>query len=76
MPNHNGWMRTLLTTGEYLTMVELFFRSSQSGTDRIIVPMKLTKGIYAPSFFKQIVGRSSEGRGHGPPSAHLLPVNL
>ncbi len=58
MPRHNGWMRTMLTTGEYISMLELFFGKRKD--PRIHVPKKLTKGIYASGFFKQILGRDAE----------------
>jgi len=58
MPRHNGWMRTMLTTGEYIAMLELFFTQQHEG--RIHVPKKLTKAVYAPGFFRQILSRDSE----------------
>lgn len=58
MPRHNGWMRTMLTTGEYIAMLELFF--AKKGDGRVQVPKKLTKAIYASGFFKQILGSDAE----------------
>ncbi len=58
MPRHNGWMRTMLSTGEYIAMLELFFAKRQ-GT-RIEVPKKLTKAIYASGFFRQILGSDAQ----------------
>jgi hypothetical protein len=58
MPRHNGWMRTMLTTGEYIAMLELFFANSRDA--RVHVPKKLTKAIYASGFFKQILGGDAE----------------
>ncbi len=58
MPRHNGWMRTMLSTGEYIAMLELYL-SGRPG-ERIHVPKKLTKAIYASGFFKQILGRDAE----------------
>jgi hypothetical protein len=58
MPRHNGWMRTMLTTAEYIAMLELFFAQRQGA--RIHVPKKLTKAIYASGFFKQILGGDAE----------------
>lgn len=58
MPRHNGWMRTMLTTAEYIAMLELFFSKRQDAT--IYVPKKLTKAIYASGFFKQILGGDAE----------------
>jgi hypothetical protein len=58
MPRHNGWMRTMLTTAEYIAMLELFFAKRQA--DRVHVPKKLTKAIYASGFFKQLLGSDAE----------------
>lgn len=58
MPRHNGWMRTMLTTAEYIAMIELFFAKQQGA--RIHVPKKLTKAIYASGFFKQTLGSDAE----------------
>ncbi len=58
MPRHNGWLRTMLTTGEYVAMLELFFAKRHEA--RIHVPKKLTKAIYAAGFFRQILSRDSE----------------
>jgi hypothetical protein len=57
--NNNTWIGTLLSMSEYLTMVEIYFANrSQSG--KVVVPKKLTKGVYAGSFFNGIFGRSAE----------------
>ncbi len=48
----------MLSTGEYIAMLELFFGKKQAS--RILVPKKLTKAIYASGFFKQILGRDAE----------------
>lgn len=58
MPRHNGWMRTMLTTGEYIAMLEMFFSRRHEG--RINVPKKLTKAVYAAGFFRQLLSRDSE----------------
>jgi hypothetical protein len=58
MPRHNGWLRTLLTAGEYIAMLELFFADKQGA--RLDVPKKLTKAIYAPGFFRQLFSPDSE----------------
>lgn len=58
MPRHNGWMRAMLTMGEYIAMLELFF--GRRADARIHVPKKLTKAIYASGFFKQILGGDAE----------------
>lgn len=55
----NAWLGTLASTSQYLTMVELFF--SQRQHDRpIVVPKKLTKSVYAGSFFNTLLGRDAE----------------
>lgn len=58
MPRHNGWMRTMWTTAEYIAMLELFFAKRRDA--RIHVPKKLTKAIYASGFFKQILGADAQ----------------
>jgi hypothetical protein len=58
MPRHNGWMRMMLTAGEYIAMLELFFAKRQGA--RIHVPKKLTKAIYAGGFYQQILGSDAE----------------
>jgi hypothetical protein len=58
MPRHNGWLRTMLTTGEYIAMLELFF-GKQHGA-RLNVPKKLTKAVYAAGFFRQFLSPDSE----------------
>jgi hypothetical protein len=58
MPQHNGWLRTMLTAGEYIAMLELFFGNKHDA--RLNVPKKLTKAVYAAGFFRQILSRDSE----------------
>jgi hypothetical protein len=58
MPHHNGWLRTMLTAGEYIAMLELFFGNRPEG--RVNVPKKLTKAIYATGFFRQFLSPDSE----------------
>lgn len=58
MPGHNGWMRTMLTTGEYIAMLELFYAQKQGA--RTDVPKKLTKAVYAGGFFRQVLGSDAE----------------
>src|SRR5262249_54561461 len=50
-PGSNSWIVGLHTMAEYLTMVELFFASAGRHSGKIVVPKKLTKGIYAGAFF-------------------------
>jgi hypothetical protein len=58
MPRHNAWLRTMLTAGEYIAMLELFFGSRSEA--RLNVPKKLTKAIYAAGFFRQFFSPDSE----------------
>jgi hypothetical protein len=58
MPWHNSWLRTMLTTGEYIAMLELFFANRHDA--RLNVPKKLTKAIYATGFFRQFFSPDSE----------------
>jgi hypothetical protein len=59
-PAANSWVRSLHTMAEYLCMVELFFGARAPQQDRIVVPKKLTKGIYAGGFFHRILGEAVE----------------
>ena len=56
----NSWMTTLQTMAEFLTMIELYFGKNRPHGGKIVVPKKLTKGIYAGGFFHRILGRSVE----------------
>ena len=55
----NAWLGTLLSTSQYLTMIELFF-ASRVGDRPVIVPKKLTKSVYAGSFFNTLLGNEAE----------------
>jgi hypothetical protein len=55
----NGWIRSLMSVSEYLTMLNLYFSDRQVGS-RIIAPKKCTKGIYAPMLFKTLFGERAE----------------
>jgi len=59
-PAANSWVRSLHTMAEYLSMVELFFGARAPQQGRIVVPKKLTKGIYAGGFFHRILGEAVE----------------
>ena len=59
-PAANSWVRSLHTMAEYLSMVELFFGGRAPHQGRIVVPKKLTKGIYAGGFFHRILGEAVE----------------
>jgi hypothetical protein len=56
----NSWIRTLKTIAEYLTMVEVFFAGRRPRTGKIVVPKKLTQGIYAAGMFQRVLGPMSE----------------
>lgn len=56
----NSWMISLHTMAEYLTMVELFFRDARRHSGKVVVPKKLTKGIYAGGFFHRVLGEAVE----------------
>ncbi|MDR3416135.1 MAG: hypothetical protein P4L83_08110 [Nevskia sp.] len=59
-PAANSWIRSLHTMAEYLTMVELFFGGRAPHGERIVVPKKLTKGIYAGGFIHRVLGDAVE----------------
>ena len=59
-PAANSWVRSLHTMAEYLCMVELFFGGRTPQQGRIVVPKKLTKGIYAGGFFHRLLGEAVE----------------
>ncbi|WP_029922908.1 hypothetical protein [Nevskia soli] len=59
-PQANSWVRSLHTMAEYLSMVELYFGARTPHQGRIVVPKKLTKGIYAGGFFHRILGEAVE----------------
>jgi hypothetical protein len=54
----NSWILSLQTMAEYLTMVEIFFGNDRRHSGKIIVPKKLTKGIYAGGFFHRVLGEA------------------
>ena len=56
----NSWVVSLKTMAEYLTMVEIFFGNRSPHGGKIVVPKKLTKGIYAGGFFHRVLGEGSE----------------
>jgi hypothetical protein len=58
LPQANSWIQSLQTMAEYLTMVELFFGSAGRHSGKIVVPKKLTKGIYAGGFFHRVLGEA------------------
>jgi hypothetical protein len=60
IPQANSWVLSLQTMAEYLTMVELMFSGQRRHSGRVIVPKKLTKGIYAGGFFHRVLGEAVE----------------
>lgn len=60
VPGVNSWVLSLQTMAEYLTMVELYFGKSARHSGKIVVPKKLTKGIYAGGFFHRVLGEAVE----------------
>lgn len=59
-PGVNGWTLSLKTMAEYLTMVEIFFADQERRCGKIVVPKKLTKGIYAAGLFRRVLGDGME----------------
>lgn len=60
LPQANSWVLSLQTMAEYLTMVELFFGGRPRHSGKIVVPKKLTKGIYAGGYFHRVLGQAVE----------------
>ena len=56
----NSWVQSLHTMAEFLVMVETFYANGARRSGKIIVPKKLTKGIYAGGFFHQVLGEAVE----------------
>ncbi|AXQ29822.1 hypothetical protein D0B54_14560 [Solimonas sp. K1W22B-7] len=56
----NSWVVSLQTMAEYLVMVEAFFGHRPRHSGKIVVPKKLTKGIYAGGFFHRVLGEAVE----------------
>ena len=59
-PGFNSWVVSLKTMAEYLTMVEIFFEHQKQYFGKIVVPKKLTKAVYAGSFFNRVLGEGTE----------------
>jgi hypothetical protein len=59
-PGNNGWVVTLKTMAEYLTMVEWFFEGREPRCGKIVVPKKLTQASYAGGFVRQVLGEAAE----------------
>jgi hypothetical protein len=57
---HNSWISSLLTMAQYLTMVELYFGAKATAKHPVLVPKKVTKGVYAGGFFNSVFGQASE----------------
>jgi hypothetical protein len=56
----NGWISSLHTMAEYLTMVEIFFSHASVSGGRIVVPKKAMKAVYAAGLFRTALGASTE----------------
>ncbi len=56
----NSWILTLKTMAEYLTMVEVFFANEKPYAGKVVVPKKLTQGVYAGSFIHHVLGAGAE----------------
>jgi hypothetical protein len=56
----NGWVISLKTMAEYLTMVETYFGDRRPHSGKIVVPKKLTKSVYCGGFFHQVLGADAE----------------
>jgi hypothetical protein len=59
-PGNNGWIVTLKTMAEYLTMVEWYFEGREPHCGKIAVPKKLTQAAYAGGFVRQVLGDDAE----------------
>jgi hypothetical protein len=59
-PGNNGWIVTLKTMAEYLTMVEWYFEGREPHAGKIVVPKKLTQASYAGGFVRQVLGEQAE----------------
>jgi hypothetical protein len=59
-PGNNGWMVTLKTMAEYLTMVECYFEGREPRFGKIVVPKKLTQASYEGGFVRQMLGEDAE----------------
>jgi hypothetical protein len=59
-PGNNGWIVTLKTMAEYLTMVEWYFEGREPRRGKIVVPKKLTQAVYEGGFVRQALGDDAE----------------
>jgi hypothetical protein len=59
-PGLNSWMLSLKTVAEYLTMVEVFFSELKQHSGKVVVPKKLTKGVYAGGLLRHVLGEDLE----------------
>ena len=64
-PGRNGWIMSLKTMAEYLTMVECFFEGATLRSGKVVVPKKLTQASYEGGFVHRMLGEDAE---------HLLTV--
>jgi len=59
-PGLNSWMLSLKTMAEYLVMVEVFFSELKQHSGKVVVPKKITKGVYAGGLFRHVLGKDLE----------------
>ena len=59
-PGINTWLLSLKTMAEYLTMVDVFFSQRPRHAGKVVVPKKLTKGVYAGGLFRRVLGDDLE----------------
>lgn len=59
-PGMNSWILSLKTMAEYLTMVDIFFGDRTPHSGKIVVPKKLTKGVYCGGFFRRVFGEGAQ----------------
>jgi hypothetical protein len=55
----NTWVQIVLRMAEFLTMLETEYEG-RKGDRPILIPKKIVKGIYAPGFFRIVLGPSTE----------------
>jgi hypothetical protein len=46
-----------MSMSEYMTMIEIYF---EKRTGKVVIPKKLTKGVYAGRFFNTVFGRTAQ----------------
>lgn len=56
----NGWITSLKSMAEYLTMVECFFEGGALRSGKIVVPKKLTQASYEGGFVHRMLGEDAQ----------------